>query len=244
MIVNQSFADRFWPGKDPLGKTVMLAEGQPLAEVVGVVQDAIYRRTDFANERTSPHFWFPRGQSPDRVVELLFKTRGDPALLFNAVREEVRLLDNNLPIKGLDRMEAVAAAALLEDRLVGATLLAFGLVVLFIAVLGIYAVMSYAVLERTRELGIRLALGARPSGVVRTVVLDGLVLSAAGIVVGCGLAMLVARGMRTLLLGIGTLDPASFLGSTVFLVLAAMTASLVPALRASRVDPVLSLRSE
>jgi predicted permease len=244
MVVNQSFADRFWPGDNPLGRGVTLLENQPPVEVVGVVRDAKYRRADFANERTSPHFWLSRGQSPDRIVEFLFKTRGDPALLFNAVREEVRLLDNNMPIRGLERMEAVTAAALLEDRLVVATVGVLGLVVLFIAVLGIYAVMGYAVMERTRELGIRLALGARPTKVVRMVVLEGLGLTAVGIVVGFGLAILVAMGMRTLMLGIGMLDPVSHLGSAFFLVLAALTASLVPALRASRVDPVLSLRSE
>jgi predicted permease len=244
IIVNQSFADRFWPDKDPLGKTVTLTEDQPPVEVVGLVRDAIYRNADFANERTSPHFWFPRGQSPDRVVALLFKTHGDPALLFNSVREEVRLLDNNMPIKGLERLEAVTAAALMPSRVFAGILGVLVMAVLFIAVLGVYAVTGYAVLERTRELGIRLALGARPIGVVRMVVLEGLGLSAVGIVLGSGVAILVARGMRSLLLGIGPLDPASHLGSAVFLVLAAMTASLVPALRASRVDPVLSLRSD
>jgi predicted permease len=244
MIVNQSFADRYWPGEDPLGKSVTLAENDPPAEVVGLVRDAKYRKADLLNERTSPHFWLPRNQSPARVVEVLFKTRGDPALLFNAVRQEVRLLDNNLPIKGLDRIEDVTAAALLSERVAAAVFGVFGLIALFLAVLGIYAVMAYAVLERTREMGIRMALGASPQKVVGMVVFESLGLSAFGIVTGLCLAALVARGIRTLLLGIGTLDPVSYAGSMLLLVAAAVSAALLPALRASRVDPVLSLRSE
>ncbi len=244
MIVNQSFADRFWPGENPLGKSVTLSENDPTAEVVGLVRDAKYRRADLLNERTSPHFWLPRGQFPDRVVEILFKTRGDPALLFNAVREEVRLLDNTLPIKGIDRIEHVTDAALADGLTIAAILGLFGLVALFLAVLGIYAVMAYAVLERTREMGIRMALGARPQRVVGMVVFESLGLSAFGIVTGLCLAALVARGIRTLLLGIGTLDPVSYAGSLLLLVAAAVSAALLPALRASRVDPVLSLRSE
>jgi len=244
VVVNEAFADRFWPDREPVGKTVALEDGQPAAEVVGVVRDAKYTKADFVNERTDPHFWLPLSQSTTGTVEFHFKTTGDPAPLFATVREQVRLLDSSLPIKGLQRIEAVTAAALLEERIAAAVLAGFGLVTLFLAVLGIYAVMGYAVLERTRELGIRLALGARPGKVVGMVVLEALGLSAVGIVTGLCLAALVARGIRALLLGIGALDPISLLGSMVLLVLAAVAASLVPALRASRVDPVLSLRSE
>jgi predicted permease len=244
IVVNESFADRFWPDQESVGKTVALEDDQPAAEVVGVVRDAKYTKADFVNERPDPHFWLPWSQSTTRAVEFHFKTRGDPARLFGTVREQVRLLDSRLPIKGLQRIEDVTAAALLEERIAAAGLAGFGLVTLFLAVLGIYAVMGYAVLERTRELGIRLALGARPGKVVGMVVLEALGLSAVGIVTGLCLAALVARGIRALLLGIGTLDPISLLGSMVLLVLAAVAASLAPALRASRVDPVLSLRSE
>jgi predicted permease len=244
MVINQAFAERFWPGKEPLGKTVRLEDDEPPVEVVGVVRNAMYSKADFVNERTSPHFWVPRAQRLTRTLEFHFKTRGDPAPVFNTVREQVRLLDSSLPIKGLERIEAVTATALLEERIVVALLGGFGLVALFLAVLGIYAVMAYSVLGRTRELGIRLALGARPGKVMGMVVTESLSMSAVGIVTGLVLAALVARGLRSLLLGIGTLDPPSFLGSVILLVLAAVTASLLPALRASRVDPVVSLRSE
>jgi predicted permease len=244
MVVNQAFAERYWPGQHPLGKTVVLDDGATPVEVVGLVRNAKYRKVDFVNQHASPHFWLPWAQQPSLSVELLFKTRTDPAPLFVAIREQVRTLDRDLPIKGLERIESVTATALLEERIAAAALAGFGLVTLFLAVLGIYAVMGYSVLERTRELGIRLALGARPGKVVRMVVLESLGHSAVGIVIGLCLAAMVARGIRALLLGIGSLDPVSFLGSTLLLGLAAATAALLPALRASRVDPVVSLRSE
>ncbi|UCD23102.1 MAG: ABC transporter permease [Gemmatimonadota bacterium] len=244
MVVNQAFANRYWPGENPIGKTVSLHQRAAPVEVVGLVRNAKYRKADFVNERTSPHFWLPWAQQPSLSVELLFKTRADPAPLFGAIREQVRTLDRDLPIKGLERIESVTAMALLEERIAAAGLAGFGLTMLFLAVLGIYAVTGYAVVERTRELGIRLALGARPGRVVKLVVLESVGHSAVGIVVGLCLAAIVARGVRALLLGIGPLDPASFLGSTLVLVLAAATAALLPAWRASRVDPAVSLRSE
>ena len=244
IVVNQAFAERFWPNQEPVGKSVVLEDSGPPAEVVGLVRNAKYSRADFTNQRTDPHFWLPRAQQPSSTVEFHFKTRGDPATAFGAVREQVRLLDNNLPILGLRRIETVTATALLEERVAATMFGGLGLVSLLLAILGIYGVMAYSILERTRELGIRLALGARPTRVVGMVVTESLALSAAGIVTGVVLAMLVARGIRTLLLGIGTLDPISFLGSVVLLGMAAMTASLIPAVRAARVDPVLSLKSE
>ena len=120
----------------------------------------------------------------------------------------------------------------------------FGAVSLFLAVLGIYGVLAYGIMQRARELGIRLALGARPTRVIAMVVKESLVMSSAGIVTGLALAALVARGVRSLLLGIDSFDPISLGGSVAILMLAAMAASAIPALQASRVDPVRLLRSE
>jgi hypothetical protein len=244
IIVNQAFAGLYWPNQEPVGKRVILSDDYSPSEVIGVVRDAKYGRADFGAESSRPHFWAARAQQLSPSVEFHFKARGDPAALFGTVRQEVRRLDNDLPISDLRRMESIAATALLEER-VGALIFAgFGAVSLFLAVLGIYGVLAYGIMQRARELGIRLALGARPTRVIAMVVRESLVMSSAGIVMGLALAALVARGVRSLLLGIDSFDPISFGGSVAILMLAAMAASAIPALQASRVDPVRLLRSE
>jgi predicted permease len=244
IIVNQAFATLYWPDQDPVGRSVTLQEGESPAEVIGVVRDAKYGKADFVAKHSRPHFWSARAQRPGPYVELHFKARGDPAALFGTVRQEVRTLDPDLPISDLRRMAGVVATALLEERVAALVFAGFAAVSVFLAVLGIYGVMAFGIMQRARELGIRLALGARPTRVIAMVVKESLVMSAAGIVVGLGLAVLVAQGVRSLLLGIELLDPISYGGSVAVLVLAAIAASAIPALRAARVDPVRSLRSE
>jgi predicted permease len=244
IIVNQAFAGLYWPNQEPVGKRVILEEGDSPAEVVGVVRDAKYGKADFVDRSSRPHFWSTSAQRFFPYVELHFKARGDPAALFRTVRQQVRTLDSDLPIRDLKRMDSITATALLEERVAALMLAGFGAVSLFLAILGIYGVLAYGIMQRMRELGIRLALGARPTRVIAMVVKESLVMSAAGIFVGLALAALIAQGLRTLLLGIASLDPISYGGSVAVLVLAAIVASAVPALRAARVDPVRSLRSE
>jgi len=244
IIVNQAFATLYWPNQEPVGKRVILEEGDSPAEVIGVVRDAKYGKADYVAENSRAHFWTARAQRPSSFVELHFKARGDPAALFGTVRQEVRTLDPDLPISDLRRMDGVVATALLEERVGALVFAGFGAVSVFLAVLGIYGVMAYGIMQRARELGIRLALGARPTRVIAMVVKESLAMSAAGIVAGLALAALVAQGVRSLLLGIELFDPISYGGSVAVLVLAATAASAIPALRAARVDPVRSLRSE
>lgn len=244
VIVNEAFARRFWEDQVPLGKTVVFQGSQLPSVVVGVVGDARYAKEDFAGEATSPHIWVPRAQSHSSSSHIHVRTRGDQASVMRSIRNYVYLLDESLPILDLESMESITARLLEEERVATVVFGGFGAVALLLAMLGIYGVQAFAVMERVREIGIRIALGATPSRVVAMIVAQGLKLSALGILAGLGLAALVASGMQSLLVGIGALDPLSLGGSAVLLVLAAVGASLVPAVQAARVDPSRSLRSE
>jgi predicted permease len=244
VIVNEAFAQRFWENQVPLGKTVVFPGSRASAVVVGVVRDARYAKEDFAGETTSPHVWVPRAQSPSSSSHVHVRARGDQASVMRSIRNDVRLLDEDLPIIDLESMESIAARALEEERVAAVVFGGFGVAALFLAMLGIYGVQAFAVMDRVREIGIRIALGATPGRVVAMIVAQSLKLSALGIVAGLFLAALVAMGMQSLLVGIGALDPFSLGGSAVLLVLAAVAASLVPAIQAARVDPSRSLRIE
>jgi predicted permease len=242
MIVNEAFAARFWPDQAPVGKTVQPVGYSVPAVVVGVVGDARYSKADFAGEVTSPHYWFSSAQvyEPDSRVHI--GTRGDQASIMRSIRDDVRALDPDLPIVELASMRDITERALEEERIAAVVLGGFGAAALLLAMMGIYGALAFAVVDRTRELGVRLALGARPERLVAMVVAQGLRTSAVGIVVGLFLSVLVAMGMQSLLVGVGTLDPVSLGGSVVLLALAAVVASVVPAVRAASVDPIQSLR--
>jgi predicted permease len=244
VIVNEAFARRFWENQVALGKTVVFAQSQAPAVVVGVVRDARYAKEDFTGEATSPHIWLPRAQNPHSSSHVHVRARGDQAFIMRSIRDDVRLLAENLPIVDLGSMESITARALEEERVAAVVFGGFGVAALFLAMLGIYGVQAFAVMDRVREIGIRIALGATPARVVAMIVTRSLKLSSLGIVAGLILAALVAMGMQSLLVGIGALDPLSLGGSAVLLVLAAVAASLVPAIQAARVDPSRSLRSE
>ena len=244
VIVNEAFARRFWEDQVPLGKAVVFPGSQASAVVVGVVRDARYAKEDFASETTSPHVWVPRAQSPSSSSHVHVRTRSDQASMMRSIRSDVRLLDENLPIIDLESMESITARLLEEERVAAIVFGGFGVVALFLAMLGIYGVQAFAVMDRVREIGIRIALGATPRRILAMIVAQSLKLSALGIVIGLFLAALVAVGMQSLLVGVGALDPFSLGGSAVLMVLAAVAASLVPAIQAARVDPTRSLRTE
>jgi predicted permease len=244
IIVNGAFARRFWQNQEPLGKTVQLPGNPEPAVVVGVVRDARYAREDFASEATSPHVWVPRAQDFRSSSHVHVRTRGDQASIMRSIRNEIRLLDANLPIVDLESMGRITERALEEERVAAVFFAGFGVAALFLAMLGIYGVLAFAVMDRTRELGIRQALGATPRRVVAMIVAQSLRISVLGIAAGLFLAVLVAMGIQSLLVGIGALDPLSLGGSAVLLTLAAVAASLVPAIQAAKVDPAQLLKSE
>jgi predicted permease len=237
-IVNESFARYFWPGDDPIGKRI--GTGDQMRVVVGVARDS---KTRSVSEEPSPYFYLPYLQSYGSNMILEVRTAGDPRAIIPIVRREAATLDPDLPVQ-TETMEDAMGVSLLPQR-AGATLLGiFSLLGLALAAIGLYGVMAYAVSQRTRELGIRMALGAQTRDIYRVVLGRGLSLMAIGLLVGIALSMLLTRLVRGLLFGVSPVDPLTFGSVAVVLTIAALVASYVPARRATRVDPLVALREE
>jgi predicted permease len=240
-VVNEAFAARFWPGEDPVGKRIRLREDGPGVEVVGLVRNGKLRAL---NEAPRPAFWVPVGQaSPDRLT-LHVHTRGDPAALVDEVRAAVRAVDPEVATTGALPFAQAIAGQLLVLRTASALFAAFGVLALAIATIGLYGVIAYAVSRRVREIGIRIALGARAGRIVRGVVWEGVSLASAGVAIGLAATVLAASAIDGFLFGVEPTDPAGFVGIALLLLAVAALASWLPARRATRVDPVKALRAE
>ena len=239
-MVNQAFVDRFWPGEDGVGKWIGTGKERGY-RVVGVVADVPYR--DLASE-PGPFMWLPLEQNYQPDLMLHARTAGDPRALLPLMRRQVGEMNPNLPVVRADLMENISANATQPQRILSAVLGATGLLTLALAMLGIYGVVAYSVGQRTREMGLRMALGAEPMRVVGLVLREGLVLSLIGLVPGLLGAVGASRLMRALLLGLDPMDPLAFGGGVGILLAAVMAASLAPAIRASRAHPMESFRTE
>ncbi|MGD2067846.1 MAG: ABC transporter permease [Gemmatimonadota bacterium] len=239
-LVNESFVRRFWPEGDGLGRTIGLGDGTEL-RVVGVVRNVPY--VDLVSE-VGPHIWRPLAQAYDPDMVLHARTTGDPLGLLAPMRRLVAELDPGLPVIRADLMEHLSANAFLPHRVLSTVLGAAGVFTLALAMLGIYGVVAYSMSLRTREMGLRMALGAEPGGILALVLGEGLVLSLIGLVPGLLLAGAGARFLEAVLIDVPPLDPAAFGGGVGLLLLAVLGASLTPGLRASRIRPADSLRGE
>ena len=237
-IVNETFANRFWPGEIALGKT--FSNGEVSMEIVGVARDSKYASLA---EESRAFFYVPYEQQYDPGMTLHVRTSNDPGQMLAAIRREASALDSALPLQ-IITMDGHLAVSLLPQR-VGATLLGiFGLLGLGLAAVGLYGVMAYAVSRRTREIGIRMALGANAIDVRRMVVRQGMVLAATGIGIGIALALGVTRLTSAFLYGISASDPITYASIATLLIIVAFVASYIPASRATRVDPMSALRYE
>jgi putative ABC transport system permease protein len=247
IMINQAFADRFFPGEDPIGKrikpSISVGTGTSPAwrEIVGIVSNIKYRgpKRDFL-----PEYYVPESQVPLDSMILTVKTVGDPHGIVGAVRDEVRDLDKDLPIYNIRTLDDYLSAAVAQPRLFAVLLAIFAGLALALTTIGLYGVMSYSVAQRTHEIGIRMALGARPGNVLRLVVLQGMTVAALGISVGLVTALLVTRVMAGLLFGIGAKDPVTFAAIALIIAGVALAACFVPARRATKVDPMVALRYE
>ena len=242
VVVNEAFAARHFAGQDALGRRLSFngARG-PWREIVGVARDSKYYTL---GEARTPYVYLPLAQNHETGMGLVVRAKGEPAALAGAVRREVQSLEKNLPVTDARPMTEVIGAALYAAR-TGATLLtAFGLLALLLAAVGLYGVMAYTVSRRTREVGIRMALGARAADVLKLVLREALVLVACGVALGLAGAWAASRLLAGFLYGVSTTDPVAFLGTTAVLVAAALLACLVPARRATKVDPMVALRYE
>ena len=243
VIINEAMARRHWPGEDPIGKRIKItSEDFSSREIVAVVKDV--KQSDWtAKPRPEMYLPYLQATSP-RYLTLVIRTSSEPMKLATAVQSEVWAIDKNLPVSEIMSMEEAISASIAQQRFNMLLLSIFAAVALLLAVVGIYGVMSYSVTQRTHEIGIRMALGARASDVLRMIVGQGMALVAIGIGVGLVGAFLLTRLMESLLFGVSVTDPLTFIAISVILAGVALGACFVPARRATRVDPMIALRYE
>jgi predicted permease len=244
-LIDQAMARSFWPGENPLGKRFRLAGNQPAPwiTIVGIVADVHQAGLDAP---ARPEMYMPY-QQQDFGYEpeyLAVRTAGDPMALAEAVREQVWSIDNQQPVAAAMPLEELVEEALAPRRMQASLLGSFAALALLLAALGIYGVLTFAVTQRTAEIGLRLALGAQPSDVLRMVVGHGLKLFGIGAAAGLAAALLLARYISHFLYGVSATDPSSFAGITILLAAVTCLACYVPARRAVRVDPMVALRYE
>ncbi|HKA88106.1 MAG TPA: ABC transporter permease [Haliangiales bacterium] len=244
LLVSQTTAERVWPGEDPLGKRVKIGGTDgPWWTVVGVVGDVRHMRLD---QPPAMAMYVPYAQFPnvDSQMILAVRTHGPPLELAAAVEGAVRSVDASQPVSRAVALEGFVARSVAGRRVSLAMLAAFAVVALLLCAIGIYGVTSYAVAQRTRELGIRLALGARPGQLLLAQLRQGLALALAGIAAGVAAALGLTRFLGSLLYGVSATDPATFAGVALLLAAVALAASYLPARRVTRVDPTQALRAE
>jgi predicted permease len=241
-IINEALAARLFPGEDALGKQLRVPNREDIAyEVVGIAKDSAYRSL---GEAPRTVLYRPFAQAYSSTMSLVVRAAGDAQPLVAALRHEVNALDPNLPTQEIKTLRGQVRAALEPARLGTLVVGAFSLLGLFLAAVGIYGVMSYAVERRTHEIGVRMALGARRSDALKMILRQGATLTATGAATGLLLALGVTRALSKLLYGVGSTDPLTYAGVTLFLIAVALLACYLPARRATKVDPLVALRHE
>jgi putative ABC transport system permease protein len=247
-IINETMARQFWPGENPLGKRFKLGPGdsqRPWVTIVGVIVDV---KEMGLEAPAKAEMFLPYQQLPNMLWniprDLAVHTTGDPLSVAAAVRQAIWSVDRNQPVSNIRTMDEILSEEVAQRR-IGMTLLAaFAALALLLASLGIYGVLSYSVAQRTHEIGIRMALGAGRKDVLQMALADGMRLAAAGVVIGLGASFALTRLMERLLFGVSASDPLTLGGVTLLLVAVALVACLIPARRATKVDPVVALRTE
>ncbi len=242
-VINETLAQRFFKGRDPIGGRITLADANagPWATVIGVVADT---RLESMSKEPYQQIFFPAQQVVQRGMSFALRTSGDPSSLAPAVRRAVAEVDPTVPVAELETMQQRVSGVLAKPRVNLTLLTIFAAVALLLAAVGIYGVVAYAVAQRTRELGIRVALGASARDVLRLVLRQGMTPVAIGLVIGLGVALLSTRVMASILYGVRPTDPATLAAVTLVLGAIGFLASWLPARRAMRVDPMIALRAE
>jgi predicted permease len=243
VIVSEETARRYWPGEDAIGKRVVVKSfGPEPATIVGVVADVPIHRVD-APLRPTVYGPLP-AYAVWRPISLVVRTRGEPTTAIAAVRAAVASLDPGVPVADVDTAEDSVSGSLGPRRFPMVLLGAFAGVALALACVGLFGVMAYLVAQRTREIGLRMALGARPGDVFRLIIGHGLALTLAGVAIGLVGAMWLSKLLEGLLYGVAPTDALALAGAAVVLVSVSAAACYVPARRAMRVDPMAALRHE
>jgi predicted permease len=242
-LINETAAKRNWPNEDPIGKRIRLGsvEKNPLRTIVGIVGDVSHYGLD---NRPEMQTYVPHAQWVDSYMTLVVRTSIDPASLAAAVRNEIRTMDGSAPVYDVTTMRQKVSSSLAQRRFTLALLSVFAAIALLMASIGIYGVISYAVAQRTQEIGIRVALGAQTGDVMKLIVGQGMILAAAGVLLGLVGALGLTRLMEGLLFGVSATDPVTFAAISLLLILVAGLACYIPARRAAKVDPMVALRCE
>jgi predicted permease len=244
VIVNQEFARRFYDSEqNAMGKRFRFSQGAPLMEIIGIAKDGRYRSL---YEDRQVYMFLPVYQHPRAGMTLLVSAHSgaDLQAVVESARREIAQLDARLPVVGVMMAEENLSMAYWGPNVAAGMASTFGVLALVLATMGLYSVMTYAVSQRTREIGIRMALGAQVRDILRLVVSQGMRMVLIGIVLGLVGAFALTRVLASLLLGVGTTDFVTFIGVAVLLVTVALLACYLPARRAARVDPLVVLRHE
>jgi putative ABC transport system permease protein len=239
-IVSQQLVDAVFPNEEPLGKRLVSAMGGQPFEIIGIVGDLHHR--SLAEGQPFPAMYFPTLETGRE--NLVIRTHGDPLSIVGAVRKEVQAIDPDQPIAAVKPMTEWVDSSVATPRYRTTLLALFAALAMILAATGIYGVMSYSVAQRTHEIGVRMALGARRADVLKLVVRQGMLLTIAGVIVGLLGAFALTRVMSSLLFGVTTKDPITFVAVAVLLVAVAFLACFIPARRATKVDPLVALRYE
>jgi putative ABC transport system permease protein len=240
-IITQSLAQRRWPGQDPVGRRISFDGGQTWTQIVGIVGDVRERTLDQA---PADLIYLPYAQYPQMGPSLVARTQGDPMNIARAVVLHLYEVDPNQPAGRIQSLDQVRTESIAAPRLTADLLGLFGLLALAIAAAGIGGVMALSVSQRTHEIGVRMAIGARPAEIVRMILRQGMGLAIVGVALGVLAAFALTHTVRTFLFGVTPNDPLTFVGVAAVLSAAAFTACYVPARRAAQVDPLRALRTE
>jgi len=241
-VMNEAMARTYWPNEDPLGKRLNLSKAKPSwTTIVGVIADA---RTESLAEASVPQLYLSVYQRPAKDLAIFLRGQVDPGAIPAQMREQIQSVNAELPVFGAETLDEVLSDSLSDRRFSMEMVASFAITALLLAGLGIYGVISYLVSERTRDIGIRIALGAHRGTILQMILRQGLELAIAGAAVGLVGALIVSHLMAGLLYGVSPNDPLTFVSLTIVLTAVALAACYIPARRAMRVDPIIALRYE
>jgi predicted permease len=246
IVINQAFARKYFPGENPIGKHIQPGLGDdviehPMREVIGVVGN-IKRKGLTAD--ADPEYFLPYSQAMITNPYLTIRTSGDPATVENALRGAVQAMDKSVPVYQVSTLEDYVSKSVAQPRFQTLLLSCFAAIALMLSAIGLYGLLSYMVVQRTLEIGLRMALGAQRADVLRMIVRRGLTLALIGLGAGLVISAMMTRLLSGMLYGIRPSDPVTFVAVTAILLLVSLAASSVPASRAARLDPMETLREQ